>query len=62
MSLKRTPPYYSGFRGTSTGPSIELAYELTKSFKPEGMTRVFFTSGEYIGQICAQAGAAILED
>jgi len=23
-------PYYSGFRGTSTGPSIELAYELTQ--------------------------------
>jgi putrescine---pyruvate transaminase len=38
-------PYYSGFRGTSTGPSIELAYELTEWFKPEGMTRAFFTSG-----------------
>lgn len=38
-------PYYSGFRGTSTGPSIELAHELTDWFKPEGMTRVFFTSG-----------------
>jgi acetylornithine/succinyldiaminopimelate/putrescine aminotransferase len=23
-------PYYSGFRGASTGPSIELAYELTE--------------------------------
>jgi putrescine aminotransferase len=40
-----TLPYYSGFRGTSTGPSIELAYELTEWFKPEGMTRAFFTSG-----------------
>lgn len=38
-------PYYSGFRGTSTGPSIELAYELTQLFEPEGMVRAFFTSG-----------------
>lgn len=38
-------PYYSGFRGTSTGPSIELAYELTQWFAPEGMVRAFFTSG-----------------
>ncbi|MBB2971569.1 aminotransferase class III-fold pyridoxal phosphate-dependent enzyme [Mesorhizobium sp. RMAD-H1] len=38
-------PYYSGFRGTSTGPSIELAYELTQFFAPEGMVRAFFTSG-----------------
>ncbi|MGJ4909357.1 aspartate aminotransferase family protein [Bradyrhizobium sp. HKCCYLRH2060] len=38
-------PYYSGFRGVSTGPAIELAYELTEWFKPEGMTRAFFTSG-----------------
>jgi putrescine---pyruvate transaminase len=38
-------PYYSGFRGTSNGPSIELAYELTEWFKPEGMVRAFFTSG-----------------
>lgn len=38
-------PYYSGFRGTSTGPAIELAYELTEWFAPEGMTRAFFTSG-----------------
>jgi len=40
-----TLPYYSGFRGTSTGPSIELAYELTEWFRPEGMVRAFFTSG-----------------
>ncbi|TJX34358.1 MAG: aminotransferase class III-fold pyridoxal phosphate-dependent enzyme, partial [Mesorhizobium sp.] len=38
-------PYYSGFRGTSTGPSIELAYELAEWFAPEGMVRTFFTSG-----------------
>ena len=38
-------PYYSGFRGTSTGPSIELAYELSQWFAPEGMVRTFFTSG-----------------
>ncbi|HEV7249919.1 MAG TPA: aminotransferase class III-fold pyridoxal phosphate-dependent enzyme [Shinella sp.] len=38
-------PYYSGFRGTSTGPSIELAYELAQWFEPEGMVRSFFTSG-----------------
>lgn len=38
-------PYYSGFRGVSTGPAIELAYELTEWFKPEGMVRTFFTSG-----------------
>lgn len=40
-----TLPYYSGFRGTSTGPAIELAHELTQWFAPEGMARVFFTSG-----------------
>lgn len=38
-------PYYSGFRGVSTGPAIELAYELTEWFRPEGMVRAFFTSG-----------------
>jgi adenosylmethionine-8-amino-7-oxononanoate aminotransferase len=38
-------PYYSGFRGTATGPAIELAHELTEWFAPEGMARVFFTSG-----------------
>ncbi len=38
-------PYYSGFRGTSTGPAIELAHELTEWFGPDGMARVFFTSG-----------------
>ena len=38
-------PFYSGFRGTSNGPSIELSYELTEFFKPDGMARAFFTSG-----------------
>ncbi len=38
-------PYYSAFRGTSTGPAIELAYELKEWFKPEGLTKAFFTSG-----------------
>lgn len=40
-----TLPYYSGFRGTSTGPAIELAHELCRFFEPEGMVRAFFTSG-----------------
>lgn len=38
-------PYYSGFRGTSTGPAIELAHEVTAWFRSEGMVRAFFTSG-----------------
>jgi len=38
-------PYYSGFRGTSTSTSIELAYELTQFFATEGIVRVFFSSG-----------------
>lgn len=38
-------PYYSGFKGTSTGPAIELSAELCRFFEPEGMTRIFFTSG-----------------
>jgi adenosylmethionine-8-amino-7-oxononanoate aminotransferase len=38
-------PYYSSFRGTSNAPAIELAYELTQWFAPEGMVRAFFTSG-----------------
>ncbi len=38
-------PFYSGFRGSSNAPSIELAYEVTEWFAPEGMARAFFTSG-----------------
>lgn len=37
--------YYSAFRGTSSGPAIELSYMLQEWFKPDGMTRSFFTSG-----------------
>ena len=38
-------PYYSSFRGTTNSPMIELSYELSEWFKPEGMVRSFFTSG-----------------
>jgi putrescine---pyruvate transaminase len=38
-------PYYSTFRGTTNLPLIELSWELAEFFKPEGMTRSFFTSG-----------------
>ena len=37
--------YYSAFRGTSTGPAIELSYMLAEWFAPDGMVRSFFTSG-----------------
>lgn len=37
--------YYSAFRGTSTGPAVELSYVLAQWFKPDGMVRSFFTSG-----------------
>lgn len=38
-------PYYSAFRGTSTGPAVELSYELAEWFRPDGLVRSFFTSG-----------------
>lgn len=38
-------PYYSAFRGTSTGPAVELSYELAEWFRPDGLVRAFFTSG-----------------
>ncbi len=38
-------PYYSVFRGTANGPSIELSAMLAEWFAPEGMVRSFFTSG-----------------
>ncbi|MBT4890811.1 MAG: aspartate aminotransferase family protein [Rhodospirillales bacterium] len=38
-------PYYSAFRGTTTGPIIELSYELREWFEPDGLVRAFFTSG-----------------
>ncbi len=38
-------PYYSTFRGTSNDAAIELSYELSEFFAPDGMARAFFTSG-----------------
>ena len=38
-------PYYSAFRGTSSGPAVELSYELREWFEQDGLTRSFFTSG-----------------
>ncbi|MEM7521174.1 MAG: aminotransferase class III-fold pyridoxal phosphate-dependent enzyme [Pseudomonadota bacterium] len=38
-------PYYSTFRGSSNDAAIELSYELSAFFAPDGMARAFFTSG-----------------
>jgi adenosylmethionine-8-amino-7-oxononanoate aminotransferase len=38
-------PYYSTFRGTSNDAAIELSYELSEFFAPDGLSRAFFTSG-----------------
>ncbi|MGC1496602.1 MAG: aminotransferase class III-fold pyridoxal phosphate-dependent enzyme, partial [Sulfitobacter sp.] len=38
-------PYYSTFRGTSNDAVIELSYELSEFFAPDGLSRAFFTSG-----------------
>ena len=39
-------PFYSSFRGTTNKPAEELARTLIEDwFGPDGMTRVFFTSG-----------------
>ena len=38
-------PYYSAFRGTSTGPAVELSHALREWFEPDGLVRAFFTSG-----------------
>lgn len=38
-------PYYSTFRGTSNDAAIELSYELSRFFEPDGLSRAFFTSG-----------------
>ena len=40
-----TLPYYSTFRGTSNDAAIELSYELSEFFAPDGLSRAFFTSG-----------------
>lgn len=37
--------YYSAFRGTGTGPAVELSYALAEWFRPDGLIRSFFTSG-----------------
>lgn len=37
--------YYSTFQGTSNPPSIALSHLLTDMLQPEGMTKVFFSSG-----------------
>ena len=37
--------YYSTFPGTTNSPLIELSYELAEWFKPDGLSRSFFTSG-----------------
>ncbi len=38
-------PYYSAFAGTSNDAAIELSFELSQWFAPDGMARAFFTSG-----------------
>ena len=38
-------PYYSAFKGTTTPPPIALSVKLIEMLKPEGMKKVFFSSG-----------------
>jgi len=38
-------PYYSAFGGTSNPTAIEASYAVREFFEPDGMSRVFFTSG-----------------
>lgn len=38
-------PYYSAFKGTTTPPPIQLAARLIDLLQPEGMKKVFFSSG-----------------
>ncbi|MHA6263036.1 aminotransferase class III-fold pyridoxal phosphate-dependent enzyme [Arenibacterium sp. CAU 1754] len=38
-------PYYSAFFGTSNPTAIEASYLVRDFFEPDGMARVFFTSG-----------------
>lgn len=38
-------PYYSAFKGTTTPPPIALSAKLTEMLQPEGMRKVFFSSG-----------------
>ena len=38
-------PYYSAFAGSTNPTAIEASYAVRKFFEPDGMSRVFFTSG-----------------
>ena len=38
-------PYYSAFAGTTNPPAIEASWAVQQFFAPDGMARVFFTSG-----------------
>jgi len=38
-------PYYSAFAGSTNPPAIEAAYAVQEMFAPDGIERVFFTSG-----------------
>ena len=38
-------PYYSAFAGSSNPTAIEASYVVREFFEPDGMARVFFTSG-----------------
>ena len=38
-------PYYSAFAGTSNPSAIEASFAVREFFEPDGMARVFFTSG-----------------
>ncbi|MEZ5870444.1 MAG: aspartate aminotransferase family protein [Nitratireductor sp.] len=38
-------PYYSTFRGTTNDAIIELSWELSQFFAPDGLSRAFYTSG-----------------
>ncbi len=38
-------PYYSAFAGTTNPTAIEASYAVREFFEPDGMSRVFFTSG-----------------
>lgn len=37
--------YYLAFRGSITGPAIELFHVLSERFAPDGLVRSFFASG-----------------
>ena len=48
-------PYYSTFRGTTNDAVIELSYELSEFFAPDGLSRAFFTSGGSESIFCASS-------